>query len=293
MAANAVLELFMSDVGSLFIVATPIGNLGDITVRAIATLKNVDLIAAEDTRHSKKLLMHLGIQKPLVALHDFNEREKSKALLKHLEQGQSIALISDAGTPLISDPGYHLVALVRAAGVAVVPIPGPCALIAALSVSGLPTDKFIFEGFLAAKKTARQKRLAELQDETRTLIFYESTHRLMSTLKDMEQIFGSEREIVLAKELTKSYETVLQATIASLLEWLSADTKRQQGEFVLLVRGAVAAKNVIDADVIRVLNLLVSELTQKQAVTLAAKITGVSKNVLYEYALGHLCKSII
>ncbi len=282
MAANAVLELFMSDVGSLYIVATPIGNLGDITMRAIATLKSVDLIAAEDTRHSKKLLMHLSIQKPLVALHDFNEREKSKALLKHLEQGKSIALISDAGTPLISDPGYHLVALVRAAGVKVVPIPGPCALIAALSASGLPTDKFIFEGFLTAKKTARQKRLEELQDETRTLIFYESTHRLMSTLKDMEQIFGSEREIVLAKELTKSYETILKTNIPALLIWLAEDSARQQGEFVLLVRGAVLEKNEIDSEAVRVLNILRAELSHKQAVVLTAQITGASKNQLYD-----------
>lgn len=272
--------------GNLYIVATPIGNLADITLRALEILKSVDLIAAEDTRHSSKLLQHYGIVKPLVSLHDFNETKRSELLITKLQEGKNVALISDAGTPLISDPGYHLVTKVRAAEIKVVPIPGPCAAITALSASGLSTEKFIFEGFLPAKIHALRARLEELVSETRTIIFYESPHRLLQTLYQMQEVFGGTRNLVLAKELTKTFETIYSATISAVITWLEADAQRQKGEFVILIDGAEPNNSVvIDAETQRVLKLLLVELPPKKAVKLTAEITGADKSELYKLAI--------
>ena len=269
---------------TLFIVATPIGNLQDITLRALDTLKQVDLIAAEDTRHSGKLLSHYGIKTKLIALHDYNETKCSQFICEQLKQGKNIALISDAGTPLISDPGYHLVNIVREQGYKVVPIPGACAAIAALSAAGMPTDKFLFLGFLPAKSSQQIKQLEELVGESCTLVFYESPHRLLQTIANMAQVFGQERQVVLAKELTKTFETIYATTLSQLQEWLIADTDRQRGEFVILVHGA--AKMVeVDVEIMRILQILAKDLPSKQAAILAAQITGVNKNQLYKLLL--------
>ncbi|MWP48933.1 MULTISPECIES: 16S rRNA (cytidine(1402)-2'-O)-methyltransferase [unclassified Gilliamella] len=270
---------------TLYIVATPIGNLDDITLRAINTLKSVDLIAAEDTRHSGLLLQHLGIKAKLFALHDHNEQEKSHLLIEKLKSGLSIALISDAGTPLINDPGYHLVKACRDNNIQVVPIPGACAAIAALSVAGLPSDKFSYEGFLPAKSKARQDSLAKLIDEPRTMIFYESTHRLLDTLQDMQTVFGANKRIVLAKELTKTWETIVSFTISELIAWLNEDTNRQKGEFVLIVEGHVKTDNDIDQKAINTLKLLQKELPLKKAAAITAEIYGLKKNQLYQIGL--------
>jgi 16S rRNA (cytidine1402-2'-O)-methyltransferase len=272
--------------GQLFIVATPIGNLSDISQRAKDTLKEVDLIAAEDTRHSAHLLQHLNINTPLTSLHEHNEEERSAYLIDQMQQGKNIALISDAGTPLISDPGYRLLQAAHQAMIKIVPIPGPCALIAALSVSGLPADKFIFEGFLPAKTGARTQRLQTLQTETRTLIFYEAPHRILATLDDMISVFGEMREAVFARELTKTFETLLSGSLAELKKQLLDDSNQQKGEFVILIHGAESReKQEIDPDALRILKILLAELPVKQAATLAAKITGARKNQLYELAL--------
>jgi len=272
--------------GILYVVATPIGNLLDITRRALEILQSVSLVAAEDTRHSRKLLAHYGIGTPMLALHEHNERTITAGLLHRLEAGVDIALVSDAGTPLISDPGFHLVRSVRQAGLRVVPIPGPSALTAALSVAGLPTDRFIFEGFLPAKQAARRQRLQELQDVTATLVFYESSHRILASLGDMLALFGVGREATLARELTKTFETIRQASLAELHAWVAADSDQQKGEFVVLVHGAVKpAVAVIDAGTERVLTLLMAELPLRQAAALTAQISGIGKNILYEHAL--------
>lgn len=270
---------------TLYIVATPIGNLDDITLRAINTLKQVDLIAAEDTRHSGLLLQHLGIKAKLFALHDHNEQEKSQLLIEKLKSGLSIALISDAGTPLINDPGYHLVKACRENNINVVPIPGACAAIAALSVAGLPSDRFSYEGFLPAKTKARQDYLTTLIDEPRTMIFYESTHRLLDTLHDMQTIWGSDRQIVLAKELTKTWETIVHFSIKDLIEWLEEDSNRQKGEFVLIAEGESKTDDVIDAKAINTLKLLLNELPLKKAAAITAEIYGLKKNQLYQLGL--------
>ncbi|MWN32476.1 16S rRNA (cytidine(1402)-2'-O)-methyltransferase [Gilliamella sp. Pra-s65] len=270
---------------TLYIVATPIGNLDDITLRAINTLKSVDLIAAEDTRHSGLLLQHLGIKAKLFALHDHNEQEKSHLLIEKLKSGLSIALISDAGTPLINDPGYHLVKACRDNNIQVVPIPGACAAIAALSVAGLPSDKFSYEGFLPAKSKARQDSLTRLIDEPRTMIFYESTHRLLDTLQDMQAVLGANKHIVLAKELTKTWETIVSFTISELIAWLNEDTNRQKGEFVLIVEGHVKTDNDIDQKAINTLKLLQKELPLKKAAAITAEIHGLKKNQLYQIGL--------
>ncbi len=272
--------------GALYVVATPIGNLLDITRRALDILKSVSLVAAEDTRHSRKLLAHYGIGTPLLALHEHNERAATAGLLRRLDAGEDIALISDAGTPLISDPGFHLVRTAREAGLRVVPVPGPSALTAALSVAGMPTDRFIFEGFLPAKQAARRQRLLELQDATATLVFYESSHRILASLGDMQALFGANREATLARELTKTFETIRQASLAELVAWVEADSDQQKGEFVVLVHGAVKpAVAGIDTETERVLTLLMAELPLRQAAALAAQISGIGKNVLYEHAL--------
>ena len=270
---------------TLYIVATPIGNLDDITLRAIDTLKRVDLIAAEDTRHSGLLLQHLGIKARLYSLHDHNEQEKAQVLIEKLQAGLSIALISDAGTPLINDPGYHLVKACRENGIKVVPIPGACAAIAALSVAGLPSDKFIYEGFLPAKSKARQDSLASLITEPRTMIFYESTHRLLETLKDMQTIFGANKQIVLAKELTKTWETIVSFPVNELIDWLNQDASRQKGEFVLIVAGYTESNKDIDPKAINTLKLLQKELPLKKAAAITAEIYGLKKNQLYQIGL--------
>ena len=273
----------MTSTGTLYVVATPIGNLQDISARALDILGRVARIAAEDTRHSRKLLAHFGIGTPLTALHEHNEVEQAGRLLRDLEAGRDLALITDAGTPLISDPGYHLVQAARAAGLRVVPVPGPAACIAALSAAGLPSDRFVFEGFLPAKQAARRQRLAALADEPRTLIFYESPHRVVDCLEDMAAVFGDERQAVIARELSKLYETIEDGTLATLRDWISADSNRQKGEFVILVHGAPARDRTdIDVRDRQVLQVLLQELPLKQAASLAAKITGLPRNRLYE-----------
>lgn len=273
---------------TLYIVATPIGNLGDITLRAIETLKQVDLIAAEDTRHSGLLLQHLAIQGRLFALHDHNEQQKSAVLIEKLKSGLSIALISDAGTPLINDPGYHLVKACYEQKINVVPIPGACAAIAALCVSGLPTDRFCYEGFLPSKSKSRIKVLTQLQQETRTIVFYESTHRIMDSLNDMLTIYGADRMVVLAKELTKSWETVIHQPLGQLIAWLKIDSNRQKGEFVLIVEGfQQVEQQTLDPKAIQLLHQLQQELPLKKAAAIVAEIYGLKKNQLYQIGLTH------
>jgi len=272
--------------GVLSIVATPIGNREDISARALGVLKAVSLIAAEDTRHSKKLLAHYGIGTPLLSVHEHNEREVAGRLVQRLLAGEDIALISDAGTPLISDPGFHLVRVARRAGIRVIPLPGPSALVAALSVSGLPTDRFAFEGFLPAKQAARRQRLQGLAATTATLVFYESSHRILDCLADMSACLGGAREASIARELTKTFETVLTGTLSGLHEQLRADSHQQKGEFVVMVQGAPPRDPAeVDAVSGQVLAILMSELPLKQAVSLAARITGASRNVLYQQGL--------
>lgn len=268
--------------GVLYIVATPIGNLEDMTFRAIDVLKKVSWIAAEDTRHSGSLLKHYSIKTPLFALHDHNERDRTEELLNRLKNGESIALISDAGTPLISDPGYFLVRETRAAGVKVIPIPGPCAAICALSVSGLATDRFVFEGFLTSKTQARLDHLTTLIHEPRTLVFYEAPHRILDTLHALVSVFGPHRKAVLARELTKMFETVHEGELGELAEWVKLDSNQQRGEIVLMVEGNKQANRFEGQEV---LLLLLENLPLKQAVEVAAKITGQRKNELYQLAL--------
>ncbi len=277
----------MSVSGTLYVVATPIGNLEDMTARALRVLREVALIAAEDTRHSMRLLQHFGIDTPLVACHEHNERDQGGRLVERLLAGDSLALISDAGTPLISDPGYHLVRNARAAGVPVVPVPGSCALIAALSAAGLPSDRFIFEGFLPARSSGRRQRLQALLEESRTLIFYEAPHRLLESLEDMRELFGGGRQVVLARELTKAFETIKGAPLDELCAWVAGDANQQRGECVLLVEGwqAPPGEEAVSAEALRVLDLLLAELPLKRAAALAAEITGVRKNLLYQAAL--------
>jgi len=276
-----------SPLGSLYVVATPIGNLDDISARALTILRGVALIAAEDTRHSARLMQHFGIGTPLAACHEHNERDQGGRFLARLLAGDDVALISDAGTPLISDPGYHLVRQARAAGIAVVPVPGACALIAALSAAGLPSDRFIFEGFLPAKAAGRRGRLEQVKEEPRTLIFYEAPHRILECLQDMQAVFGDERPALLARELTKTFETLKGMPLAELAAWVAADSNQQRGECVVLVAGwqAPEGEEAVSAEAMRVLNLLLAEMPLKRAAALAAEITGVRKNLLYQAAL--------
>jgi len=272
--------------GILFIVATPIGNLDDITFRAVEVLKSVDIVFAEDTRHSKKLLLHLDISKPIRAFHDHNEREKTKAIIGEIHSGKSIALISDAGTPLISDPGYFLVAQAKKECLRVVPIPGPSALITALSASGLASDRFTFLGFLPSKKTARVKLLKSLINRTETSIFYESPKRILATLTDMHRIFGDNREVCLAKELTKVFETIQTDSIPNLIKYLNIDKSHQKGEFVILV-SAIDKIDRTEAEVQldSLLPILCAEMGASKAAKLAAKITGIDKKQCYKRAI--------
>lgn len=271
---------------ALYVVATPIGNLADVTERARHVLSQADLIAAEDTRHSARLMQHLGVTTRMIAYHDFSTGQQEQSLLNRLQQGQAIALISDAGTPLISDPGYSLVRQSRQLGIPVVPVPGASALVSALSVAGLPSDRFTFEGFLPAKTAARQACLKALADEARTLVFYESPHRILASIDDMAAVFGGQREAVICRELTKTWETVHGDTLAGLQQWLRDDDNQQRGEFVVLVHGAPKAAELdISAADDHVLRVLLRELPVKQASALAADITGRKKNQLYKRAL--------
>ncbi len=271
--------------GELYVVATPIGNRDDITLRAIEVLRRVDLIVAEDTRHSGRLLEHLGIQRPMISLHEHNEIEATQRVIERLCSGQSLALISDAGTPLISDPGFPLIRRCREQGIRVVPVPGPSALLAALSVSGLPTDRFRFEGFLPRRQQARLAQLQTLRRETVTLVFYESSHRIDEMLRDLATVFGPAREAVLTRELTKVHETIRLARLDDLLHWVEDDENQRRGEFVVLVAGAEAGADTQPLDVDRLLNILLEELPLKQAAALAARISGDKKNALYRRAL--------
>lgn len=272
--------------GTLYIVATPIGHLDDFSARAIQILQTAQEILAEDTRHSAPLLRHFGIQTRCTAYHEHNEQERTAEIIKHLQKGAVFALISDAGTPLISDPGYRLVHAAQQAEIKIIPVPGACALITALSAAGLPSDRFIFEGFLPAKQTARLKHLSALQNEVRTLIFYEAPHRVLETVADFAEVFGLDREIVIARELTKTFETIRSGSIENIQQWLQQDLNQQKGEFVILVHGANKKEiPFAEKEALRILSILQDELPLSQAVKLAAKITGVNKNWLYETAL--------
>ncbi len=277
----------LNGLGTLYVVATPIGNLDDISARALRVLTQVSLIAAEDTRHSSRLLQHFGIRTPLAACHEHNEREEGGRFIACLLAGEDVALISDAGTPLISDPGYHLVRQARAAQIAVVPVPGACALIAGLSAAGLPSDRFVFEGFLPAKQAARCTRLTAVKHDPRTLIFYEAPHRILESVADMCQVFGPERPAVLARELTKTFETIKDLPLQALHDWIAADTNQQRGESVLLISGYQEPSDApeVSVETQRVLQVLMAELPPKRAAALAAEITGARKKALYQWAL--------
>ncbi len=274
----------MEDKGTLYVVATPIGNLADIGARAVEVLGRVDLVAAEDTRHTAGLLSHLGLKKRLLSLHTYNESSRTATLLDLLAQGQSVALVSDAGTPLISDPGFPLVRAAREAGFRVTPVPGPSALVAALSVSGLPCDRFVFEGFLPAKQGARRAHLEVLRNEPRTLVFYESPHRIEATLADMAAVMGGEREAVLLRELTKTFEQIHAAPLARMQPWLAADADHRRGEFVIVLAGAEAESSDVEAQR-EVLGVLLDYMRVKDAAAAAARLTGASKRDLYQLAL--------
>jgi len=273
-------------IGILYVVATPIGNLQDITLRALDTLKAVDAIAAEDTRHTSGLLSYFGISKKLIAVHEHNEHQSAEKLLSQLNAGESIALVTDAGTPGISDPGAVVVDLVRKAGVKVVPVPGVSAVIAALSASGIVQNGFMFHGFLPASGAARRKVLETLKTQTVTLVIYEAPHRIVDSIADMCAVLGGERRITFARELTKTFETIYSCNLSDAVAWLEADTNQQRGEFVLLIEAA-ALKDAeeMPEETVRILKLLLAELPLKQAVKLATEITHEKKNVLYEFAL--------
>lgn len=270
---------------TLYIVPTPIGNLSDITLRALTILEQVDLICAEDTRHTGKLLSHHNITTRMMSVHDHNERARVQTLVAKLEEGQSLALVSDAGTPLISDPGYHLVNGIRKAGFNVVPLPGACAAITALSAAGVATDRFCFEGFLGAKSAGRQAQLSALKSEPRTMVFYESPRRILATVADMVEAFGDDRHIVLARELTKTFETIHGAPASELLEWLNNDENNRRGEMVVMVSGYKTDEETIVPEVIDALKLLAHELPLKKAAGLVAKLYGAKKNALYKVGL--------
>jgi len=271
--------------GTLYVIATPIGNRADMGERAISVLKQVDLIAAEDTRHSKILMQHFGIDTPMQAYHDHNEEQATPKLILRLLAGENIALISDAGTPLLSDPGYRLVKAAHESAVKVSPIPGACAAIAALSVSGLATDRFMFAGFPPHKQGARQNFYREFEFQSSTLVFYESSHRIVASVNDMVQVFGADKRVVLAREITKLFETVHSAELGDLLEWLQADKNQQKGEFVLILEGAEQQVSPQSAELSSILKVLLDELPVKQASQMAAKITGMKKNQVYKLAL--------
>ena len=270
----------------LYIVSTPIGNLGDMTPRAAEVLRQVDVIAAEDTRHSKRLMTHFGIDTPLISCHDYNERQQAEVIVQRMRAGETVALISDAGTPLISDPGFHLVRTVREAGFNVVPVPGVCAIIAALSVGGLPTDRFYFEGFLPAKSAGRRKRIKGLSAFPNTWGVYESPHRIVDLLEDLVTVLGGDRYIALVREITKTFETVLAGTVAEVRDAVLSDSNQQRGEFVVLIEGFKAddaAEIGLEAE--KMLQRLLEDLPIKKAAAAVADLTGLRKNQLYELGL--------
>jgi 16S rRNA (cytidine1402-2'-O)-methyltransferase len=267
------------------VVATPIGNLADMTKRAIEVLERVDLVAAEDTRHTRRLLAHYGVDKGLVSCHEHNEEQMTPRLIERLLAGQMIALVSDAGTPLISDPGFSLVRAARAAGVRVVPIPGPSAAVCALSASGLPSDRFLFLGFPPRSRAKRLDWLGRVASERGTLILYEAGKRVLCTLEDLATVLGGERRAAVARELTKRFETIRDGTLEELRDWVSADPDQQLGELVVLVEGSRPGESGT-AEGERVLRVLARELPLNQAAALAAEITGVKKNRLYRLGLG-------
>lgn len=274
--------------GTLYVVATPIGNLGDWSPRARDVLAAVDLIAAEDTRHSRRLLQHFGINTPLTAVHAHNEQQRVDELLERLQGGQLLALISDAGTPLVSDPGFPLVRAALQTGIRVSPIPGASAAMAALSVCGLPSDRFVFEGFLPARSSARKKRLEELSGETRTLIFFEAPHRLLESLKDMAEVMGEDRPATLAREITKTFETIRQDALASLAEWVAADEDQQRGECVILVQGADEKEETTEVNIGQgalLKSLLAHGVSVKTASAIAVDVLGGSKKTYYQACL--------
>lgn len=267
-------------------VATPIGNLQDITLRALEILRSVDAIAAEDTRHTAHLLTHFAIQKKLIAVHEHNERKAAAGLIARLQSGESVALVTDAGTPGISDPGAVLVDAVRMAGLTVVPVPGASAVAAALSAAGIVTPGFYFYGFLPASGASRRRELETLKAQTVTLAFYEAPHRIIASIKDMAEVLGGERRLTLARELTKTFETFYRCSLAEAATWLQEDANHQRGEFVLLVEPApITSDQTLGEESLRILELLLAELPLKQAVKLATEITREKKNALYQLAL--------
>lgn len=271
-----------SGAGRLYIVATPIGNVDDITLRALEILARVNLIAAEDTRHTGRLLARLGIDRPLVAIHEHNEEQQAPRVIEQMAEGLSVALVSDAGTPLVSDPGYRLVTGAAERGIEVIAVPGPSAVTAALSISGLPTDRFTFEGFLPAKATARQKRLAGLRGEPRTMVFFESSHRIEACLADLRDVLGAGRRAAVCRELTKQFETVLRGSLADLHDQVSGDSNQRKGEFVLVVEGSTTGGRSDFAAALALAGELVNQVGASQAARIAAKLHGVPRRDLYQ-----------
>ncbi len=269
----------------LYVVATPIGHFDDMSFRAVEILKSVSLVAAEDTRQSALLFKHFNIQTPLTACHDHNESQKIEQIIAQIQAGQSVALVSDAGTPLISDPGFKLVRAAQQQGIRVTPVPGACAAIAALSAVGLPSDRFSFEGFLPSKSSQRQAELQRLKDETQTLIFYEAPHRILESVRDMCTILGSERRVGFAREITKTFETIKQMSFAELLEFIAQDRNQQKGEIVLVVAGSPKQADVSQQQLDDLLNRLLQDVSVKIAAQLAADLSGVKKKVAYQRAL--------
>ncbi|WP_151708756.1 16S rRNA (cytidine(1402)-2'-O)-methyltransferase [Acinetobacter brisouii] len=269
----------------LFVVATPIGHLDDMTFRAIQVLKSVSLIAAEDTRQSAQLLKHFNIETPLTACHDHNEANKIHQLIEKLKNGENLALISDAGTPLISDPGFKLVRAAQEHGIRVTPVPGACAAIAALSAVGLPSDRFSFEGFLPSKSSQRLIQLEKLKDETQTLIFYEAPHRILECVKDMRDVFGAERAVGFAREITKTFETIKKMMLGELVEFIERDHNQQKGEIVLVIGGAATEKDLSQAKLDEWLNRLLQDVSVKAAAQIVADLTGMKKKIAYQRAL--------
>jgi len=277
------METLMS--AQLFVVATPIGHLDDMTFRSIEVLKSVSIIAAEDTRQSAQLLKHYNISTPLTACHDHNENNKIDILIEKLKNGDNIALISDAGTPLISDPGFKLVRAAQVNGIRVTPVPGACAAIAALSAVGLPSDRFSFEGFLSSKQSQRLIQLEKLKHETQTMIIYEAPHRILDSVKDMVEVFGADRPVGFAREITKTFETIKKMTLTELVSFIENDHHQQKGEIVLVIGGALEEKDMEQEKLDQLLNRLLKDLSVKAASQLAADLTGIKKKVAYQRAL--------
>lgn len=284
MAEFAQSDTASAQLGTLFVVATPIGNIEDISARAIRTLRDADLICAEDTRHSQRLMQHYQINTPMMSLHEHNEMARIEQISDKLRQKQTIALISDAGTPLISDPGFKLVRELRKQGFRVSPVPGPSAIISALSVAGLATDSFSFWGFLPAKSSGRKQAFNDLSQNRETLVFYESSHRILESLKDLYEILG-DRELVIARELTKTFETVLSGMASSLIEKVAEDLDQQKGEFVVMVAGADDKPAAMDLATEKLMLALLEELPPNKAAKIAAQVSGLKKKTLYQWAL--------